>query len=168
MPNWYQRIKEQYKNSRGDSTELFQEILSASAEIGLDEALAYLERCAVEKRLAWLAANLPAASPGNDPVLEGYRWFYERYLRVSVPKDGEIVERTEKRLVMRWWNPCPTLEACKKLGLDTREVCKKAYHRPVQEFLKQIHPGLGFERNYERIRPYAAYCEEIILLEAWD
>jgi hypothetical protein len=66
---------------------------------------------------------------------------------------------------MRWWNACPTLDACTKLGLDTREVCRKAYQCPVQEFLKRIHPKLRFDRNYEHIRPYAAYCEEIITLE---
>ncbi len=163
--HWQQLIKEQYKNSRGDSTELLHEILRAANEIGLDKALEYLEQCVVEKRSAWLAATLRAAPPGNDPVLEGYRWFYEKYLGASIPKDGEIVERTEKRIVMRWWNPCPTLEACTKLGLDTREVCKKAYHRPVQEFLQQIHPKLRFDRNYECIRPYTIYCEEIITLE---
>jgi hypothetical protein len=75
------------------------------------------------------------------------------------------VEHTQKRIVMRWWNPCPTLEACNKLGLDTREVCKKAYEKPVQEFLKQINPRLRFGRNYESIRPHAACCEEIIELE---
>ncbi len=165
MSDYSWRIKEQYKNLRGDSTELFNEILLVSGEIGIDEALAYLEQCVIEKRLAWLAANLHEAPEENDPVMAGYRWFYEKYLRASVPKDGEIVEHTEKRLVMRWWNPCPTLEACKKLGLDTREICQKAYHKPVQEFLKQIHPGLRFERNYERLRPHAAYCEEIIVLE---
>jgi hypothetical protein len=165
MPDYYQRIKVQYKNLRGDSTELFNEILLASSEIGIDKALAYLEQCVIEKRSAWLEANFNEAPEENDPVTAGYKWFYEKYLGASVPKDGEIVERTEKRLVMRWWNPCPTLEACKKLGLDTREVCKKAYQRPVQEFLERIHPKLRFDRNYERIRPYAAYCEEIILLE---
>ncbi len=165
MPGCYQRIEQQYRNRRGDSTELFREILQASDEIGMEAALEYLGQCAIEKRLAWLKANLQEAAPESDPVTQGYRWFYEKYLKVSAPRDGEIVEHTEKRIVMRWWNPCPTLEACKRLGLDTREVCQKAYHKPVEEFLKQIHPGLRFDRNYEKIRPYAAYCEEIITLE---
>lgn len=98
-------------------------------------------------------------------MLNGYRWFYEKYLGVSVPEDGEIVKLSDKRIVSRWWNPCPTLEACKKFGLDTRVVCKKAYHQPVQAFLMQLHPGLRFGRNYECLRPHTAYCEEIIFLE---
>lgn len=165
MPNYYQRIKEQYTNSHGDSTELFNEILLASSQIGMDEALAYLGQCVIEKRSAWLKANREGVMDENDPVTEGYRWFYEKYLGVAAPEDGEIVEHTQKRIVMRWWNPCPTLEACNKLGLDTREVCKKAYEKPVQEFLKHINPRLRFNRNYVNIRPHAAYCEEIIELE---
>jgi hypothetical protein len=165
MLNFFQCIKQQYEILQGDSTELFREIAAASQEIGIDESLAYLEQCVIEKRLAWLKVNLGETVDESDPVREGYKWFYEKYLRVSVPEDGEIVEHTETRIIMRWWNPCPTLEACKKLGLDTREVCKKAYHKPVQEFLQHIHPKLRFDRNYENIRPYAAYCEEIIVLE---
>ena len=166
MPNdRYQRIKQQYENLQGDSTELFREIVAASHEIGMDRALAYLEQCVIEKRSAWLKRHSDEITGESDPVTDAYKWFYEKYLGVCVPKDGEIVERTGKRMVMRWWNPCPTLEACQKLGLDTRQVCKKAYQKPVQEFLERIHPKLRFDRNYENIRPYAAYCEEIIVLE---
>jgi hypothetical protein len=81
-----------------------------------------------------------------------------------VPEDGEVVERTETKIVARWWNRCSTLEACKALGLHTREICRKAYHRLVQEFLSSLHPGLRFERNYEALRPCVPYCEEIIVL----
>ena len=160
-----QRIKTCYENSRGDSTKLFQEILHVSKEIGLDEALSILERCVIEKRLAWAKAHLAEVKMTGIPVLDGYRWFYEEYLGVSIPDDGEIVELSEKKIVSRWWNPCPTLEACKQFGLDTRIICKKAYHRPVQEFLMQLHPGLRFDRNYDCLRPRTAYCEEIISLE---
>jgi hypothetical protein len=165
MTDCYERIKYQYQNLQGDSTGLFAEILRASGEIGMDKALGCLEAYSIEKRLAWLQINYRESSAQNDLVMEGYRWFYEKYLRVSVPEDGEIVEHTERRIVMRWRNPCPTLDACRKLGLDTREVCKKAYHKPVQEFLKRIDPKLRFDRNYECIRPYTAYCEEIITVE---
>ena len=160
-----QRIKTQYENARGDSAELFREILNISKEIGLDEALSILEGCVTEKRIAWAKAHLGEMKRTENPVLDGYRWFYEKYLGLSVPEDGEIVEISEKRIVSRWWNPCPTLEACKQFGLDTRVICKKVYHRPVQEFLMQLHPGLRFDRNYDCLRPYTAYCEEIISLE---
>jgi hypothetical protein len=165
MPDYHQLIKQQYQKTPGDSTELFKLILQASKEIGMDQSLAYLEKSVIEKRLAWLKENRDETARADDPLMEGYHWFYERYLRVSMPADGEIIEQTGKRLVMRWWNPCPTLEACRKLGLDTREVCKKAYEKPVEEFLQAINPKLRFTRNYEHIRPYAAFCEEIIVLE---
>ena len=160
-----QRIKTQYESARGDSTELFQEILNISKEIGLDEALSILERCVTEKRIPWAKAHLGEMKRTENPVLDGFRWFYEKYLGVSVPEDGEIIELSENRIMSRWWNACPTLEACKKFGLDTRVICKKAYHRPVQAFLMQLHPGLRFERNYDCLRPHTAYCEEMILLE---
>jgi len=162
MSQYYPRIKRQYDQLQGDSTELFRELIVLANEIGMDAALADLERCVTEKRLAWLKKNFDEGGKTSAPVADGYRWFYEKYLHVSVPQDGEIVERSQNRIVMRWWNPCPTLEACKKFGLDTREICKKAYQNPVQEFLGQIHSNLRFKRNYEQIRPYAAYCEEII------
>ena len=123
-----------------------------------------MERCVIEKRLTWAKAHLSEAKKTDNPVLDGYRWFYEKYLGLSIPGNGEIVELSEQRIVSRWWNPCPTLEACKRFGLDTRVICRKAYHQPVQEFLIQLHPGLRFERNYNYLRPHTAYCEEIIFL----
>jgi hypothetical protein len=158
------RIKELYLHSGADSTALFEAILSLKTEIGLDQALAILEGCVVEKRLAWLAARLADLERTGNPLRDGYHAFYESYLGVSIPKDGGIVEQNETRLVMRWWNPCPTLAACQKLGLDTRTVCWQAYHRPVQEFLQRLDPRLRFDRNYAALRPYEPYCEEMIIL----
>ncbi|MBN1218268.1 MAG: hypothetical protein JXM69_05015 [Anaerolineae bacterium] len=165
MTNYYQRIKQQYQNRMEDSTELFQTVLSVADTIGLDQTLAYLEQCVIEKRLAWLDENLEKFNRTGNAVLDGYRLFYEVYLGVSVPADGEIVKQTDSQLITRWWNRCPTLDACQKLGLDTREFCRKAYHQPVQIFLAKLDPRLRFERNYEALRPHTAYCEEIITLE---
>ncbi len=161
---YHSLIKSQYLNSGGDSTLLFQTILSLAGEIGLDKAFAYLEECVIEKRLAWLDINLARLDRSCNPVLDAYHIFYETYLGVSVPVDGEIIAQDERRMVMRWWNPCPTLAACQKLGLDTRQVCKQVYHQPVQEVLGRIDPRLRFERNYAALRPYYPYCEEIIKL----
>ncbi len=165
MDKHYHIINRYYQNSKGDSTELFQVILLVADLIGMDKALAYLEQCVIAKRLAWLHDNLDKLEKTDDPVFDGYRLFYEVYLGVSTPTDGEIVEKTEHKMVTRWWNHCPTLDACAKLDLDTREICRIVYHRPVQEFLSQINPKLRFERDYERLRPHTVYCEEIITLE---
>jgi len=165
IDKYYRLILEKYQYKETDFDGLFETVLSVGDEIGLEKALGYLERCVIEKRLAWLDESLDKIEKTGDAVDDGYKIFYEKYLGISVPKDGEVVERADNKLVMRWWNYCPTLEACKKFGLDTRVVCKKAYHRPVEVFLSRIHPELRFDRNYECIRPYSSYCEETITLE---
>ena len=165
MDAYYEVIKEQYLNKSTDSTALFRAVQSATEAVGWDRALGYLEQCVTEKRLAWLEEHLDEFERTDDPVGDGYRLFYEVYLGVAAPADGEMVARTETTMVTRWWNHCPTLEACRALGLDTREVCRQAYHGPVQAFLSRLDPRLRFERNYEAIRPHCAYCEEIISLE---
>ncbi|MGE5221999.1 MAG: hypothetical protein ACM3PY_06155 [Omnitrophica WOR_2 bacterium] len=158
-------IQNEYETSRGDSLRLFQVLLEISVETGLDRALAYLEACVIEKRLAWLDRNRDQIKITGNPVKDGYSLFYESYLGLSVHRDGDILVDTSGKMVTRWWNRCPTLDACQKLGLDTRVICKKAYERPVQALLSRFHAGLQFERNYGCIRPYQPYCEEIIMLD---
>ena len=165
MDRYYRQIRQQYLASSGEAVDLFQTILNLGEEIGLDRALGYLERCVIEKRTAWMAGRLPDLELSADAVSDGYRLFYEDYLGVSVPQDGVIVLQTAGQIVTRWWNHCPTLEACKALGLDTRDICKKAYHKPVEAFLGHIDPRLRFDRNYDCLRPQAPYCEEMIYLE---
>ncbi len=163
--DYTQLIKSAYEASRGDSTELFRTLRAVGAEIGLDAALEILQACVIEKRLAWLERVAPGLERSGDALEDGYRAFYQRYLGLETPRDGEIVERSPRRMVTRWWNPCPTLEACRALGLDTRVVCRMAYEAPVQALFSRIDPRLRFRRNYDAIRPYAPYCEEIIELE---
>jgi hypothetical protein len=119
---YYELILERYQNKESHFGKLFQTILSIADEIGLERALGYLERCVIEKRVAWLDERLDKMERKGDAVEDGYRIFYEGYLGIAVPRDGEIVEKTDKKLVMRWWNYCPVLDACKKFGLDTRVV----------------------------------------------
>jgi tRNA(adenine34) deaminase len=158
-------IRQAYDRSRGDAVSLFQTILAIAGEVGMDRSLACLEQAVIERRLTWFAAHAATWRGTDDPLKDGYRLFYEDYLGLSVPRDGEIVEVTGGRWVMRWWNRCPTLEACQALGLDTRVICRQAYERPVQALLDRIDPRLRFSRNYEALRPCAPYCEEIISLE---
>jgi hypothetical protein len=158
-------IKYEYENSRGDSVNLFKTILSVAEDTGLAEALSCLEQCVIEKRSLWLERNEDSLEKTGNPLLDGYKAFYERYLGLSIPRDGEIVEATERRIVFRWWNRCPTLDACVACGLDTREICKVVYHRPVQILLAKLDPRLRFERNYEELRPHTAYCEESIEID---
>lgn len=144
---------------------MFRGILQIAGRAGLAEALACLEDCVTEKRLAWFAEHRGEFELSGRPLLDGYTLFYERYLGLAVSRDGEIVSTTDTRVVTRWWNPCPTLDACRALGLDTREICRAVYHRPVQALLQRLDPRLRFLRNYDALRPHAPYCEEIIALE---
>ncbi len=164
-PDALDLIRAQYQNSHGDATGLFELILSMAAEGGLDATLALLEQCVLEKRAAWLDGHAEALAQSGDPVLDGYRLFYEHYLGLSLPQDGELVEANPRRITVRWRNPCPTLEACQKLGLDPREICRKVYERPVQQMLSRLDARLRFRRNYAALRPQAAFCEESIELE---
>jgi len=161
---YFRLVKARYDSKGDDYSELFEAILCIAEESSLDDALGYLERCVTEKRTAWLDQNASALLRTGDPVEDAYKAFYGAYLGISPPQDGEIVERTRTRMVTRWWNHCPVLDVCDKLGLDTREVCKKAYHQPVQAFVEMIDPRLRFERNYDALRPHTPYCEEIIIL----
>ena len=63
------------------------------------------------------------------------------------------------------------LEGCRRLGLDTRVVCRAATERSVEALIRRranlrlACDRLRFKRNYETgMRPYAAYCEEEIWL----
>jgi hypothetical protein len=158
------RIRRAYRQRSRDATPLFRTLLAVADGMGLDAALSCLERCVTEKRTAWLDEHLDHAERTGDLLRDGYHLFYEVYLGLSVPADGAIVEQDERRMVTRWWNRCPTLEACQALGLDTRTICRLAYHGPVQTFLSGIDPRLRFDRNYDALRPHAPYCEEILSL----
>jgi len=120
------------------------------------------EKRIIEKRLKWIKENKHKLKnmKGSD-VEKAYKLFYLEYLNIK-EKDIEIVEKSERKIILRSYNFCPVLEACKKLNLDTRIICKKLYERPTQIFIQQINPNLKFKRNYEKIRPYVPYCEEII------
>jgi hypothetical protein len=139
--------------------------MGAADDIGMDAALGVLEKCITEKRLSWLSRALPVFTKTINPLEDALQLFYLDYLRLSLPADGEIVESSPARLVTRWWNPCPTLKACQELGLETRTICRLAYHSPVQVFLTAIDPRLSFDRNYASLRPHTPYCEEIITIQ---
>jgi hypothetical protein len=163
---------------KGDSTAMFGAILSIASErlrgdagavvpgggarSAFDGALECLERCVTEKRLSWLAENERTLARTGNPLLDGFRAFYESYLGLSIPADGRIVSSDDTRIVSRWWNRCPALEACVATGLDTRVICRKVYETPVRAFLSRVDPRLKFRRNYDALRPHAPYCEEII------
>lgn len=160
-----QRIQTAYDQSKLSAIGLFQSLIDISSTEGWDPTLAILEGLVIERRLGWWDRFKPGFISSGNLIRDAYHVFYETYLGLSLPRDGEIVTATEQRWVMRWWNTCPTLEACQQFELNTCEICKKVYERPVQALFTCIDPRLRFGRNYSALRPQAPYCEEIIDLE---
>ena len=116
-----------------------------------------------EKRVVWFQTNRDREEFQVGSSLErAYRVFLAK-LGVSA-NDAPIVESGPERIVIHSRNFCPTLEACRILGLDTRHVCSRMTEAPMDTLLKQIDPRLRFSRNYAAIRPHCEYCEEIISL----
>lgn len=81
------------------------------------------------------------------------------YMGIAL-KDIEVIYEDERKITWRSFNFCPILEACKRLGLDTKIICKETDEESVQDFISCLSPKLRFSRSYEKIRPHAEYCEE--------
>lgn len=113
------------------------------------------------KRLSWFNSQ-QIQHDNNAPLDSAYNLFLKK-LGIS-SAEAPIVKRRGNKLIIHSKNFCPTLEACKILNLDTRQVCRKLNEEPTQALLQQIDPRLRFTRNYDSLRPYKTYCEEMILL----
>ena len=57
-------------------------------------------------------------------------------------------------------NPCPTLEACRAEGLDTRKICRAVYEKSTQVMVSRLNPRLRFLRDYTQLRPQSDACLE--------
>jgi tRNA(Arg) A34 adenosine deaminase TadA len=93
---------------------------------------------------------------------QAYELLFFDYMGLS-PDQLPVVEESDSRITWLSANPCPTLEACARLGLDTRTVCRSIYEKPTQVFLSRLDPGLRFVRDYSTIRPQATHCRESIV-----
>ena len=123
-----------------------------------------IEEDLLNKRLRWFENNktILRKLKGND--LE--KAYHLILMKIGIKNsEAPIVKKSENKIIFHSKNYCPSLETCIILGLDTREVCKKIYERPTEDLIRRLNPKLRFTRNYERIRPYSEYCEEIIILE---
>jgi hypothetical protein len=122
-----------------------------------------IEAEVTQKRLAWLAQNHPIQN-GQGPLSprQAYQLLFFDYMGLSAD-DLPVVQETESQITWLSKNPCPTLAACQRLGLDTRTVCRLAYEASTQAFLSYLDPQLRFVRSYDEIRPYAPHCRESIL-----
>lgn len=116
-----------------------------------------------QKRLAWLAQNQPvqAAQAPLSPR-RAYQILFFDCMGLS-PEHLPVMQETNQQITWLSKNPCPTLEACSRLGLDTRLVCRLINENSTQAFLSHLDPQLRFVRSYEEIRPYTPHCRESIV-----
>ena len=115
------------------------------------------------RRVQWLRQNvLPLCAPGTVTPRRAFELLFFDHMGLD-PADLPVVKETEGEIVWRSQNRCPTLEVCRRLGLDTRHVCRAANEKATQAFLSQLDPQLRFLRSYTEIRPHADYCLERIV-----
>lgn len=120
----------------------------------------FIEKELIEKRDRWFEQNKNSLDLKGSDVEKAYQLIL---IKIGIdPSEVQIVEKTKKRIVFHSYNFCPTLEACKILGLDTKKVCKKVFETPTDQLVKKINSKLKFSRNYCKIRPFTDYCEESI------
>jgi tRNA(adenine34) deaminase len=121
-----------------------------------------LHRGAIAKRLAWWEAHHDELKLTGSLPRQAYTLVFLLYMGLP-PEDVPVVYEDDRRIVWRSANFCPTLEACLRLGLDTRVVCRAATEQSMDVLIRRLDERLRFGRNYETgIRPYAPYCEETI------
>jgi tRNA(Arg) A34 adenosine deaminase TadA len=113
------------------------------------------------KRLTWFAAHYGGQTVAPTPRRAFEMLFFE-YMGLA-EDEVPVVEESNEAITWLSVNPCPTLDACTELGLDTRQICRAAYEKSTQAFISQIDPQLRFTRSYEEIRPYARHCRESII-----
>jgi len=122
-----------------------------------------LEAASAHRRLAWLeqrSHRLRLPGPVSPRHVFEVLFFDKMGLG---PEDLPIAFETESEIVWLSRNPCPTLEACSRLGLDTRRVCRAVNEKSTQAFVSWFDPRLRFLRDYQQIRPHASHCKERIV-----
>jgi tRNA(Arg) A34 adenosine deaminase TadA len=144
---------------------MFEEQVANQTNRLKNKKLNIIEAEVTTKRTAWFD-SLPV---GQKPPVEArpsprfaFEMLFFRYMGLR-PEDLPVLKEDEEEIVWSSRNPCPTLEACKRLGLDTRVVCRAAYEKSTQAFVSRIDPQLRFLRDYEEIRPYSQHCRERIV-----
>ena len=126
------------------------------------KTLREIEQAVTEKRLNWWANHSDLKPTGPvSPRMAFERLFFD-YMGLK-KEDLPILSESENEITWASKNPCPTLEACSRLKLDTRTVCRQAYEKSTQAFVSQLDPCLRFVRSYKEIRPHAKICRESIM-----
>ena len=142
--------------------ESFQSKVQTQVEKLQSFSLRDIEKSVTAKRMDWWAAQTPRKDGRQITPREAFESLFFDYMGLT-KTDLPVLSESDSEIVWESRNPCPTLQACAQLGLDTRTVCKKAYEKSTQAFISQLDPQLRFVRSYSEIRPYAEYCRESII-----
>lgn len=127
-----------------------------------------LEQRAAAKREAWFSTSAgEACLQGPATPRSAFEALFFSYMGLC-PDDLPVEFESDDAIVWQSKNPCPTLQACLRSGLDTRSVCRAVYERPTQRFLSRIDPRLRFLRDYQTIRPHGPYCRERIVRVSFE
>ncbi|HBE80661.1 MAG TPA: nucleoside deaminase [Firmicutes bacterium] len=130
-----------------------------------DRGLDALNEDSICRRTKWFQANRHRFHFITDDLLgSGYQLLLERFHITAA--EAPVIKKTDQEIVFHSMNFCPTLEACRILALDTRYICKRLNETSTDCLLKQIDPRLNFSRNYDKLRPYSEYCEEMVSIQA--
>lgn len=155
-------FEELYFKLRGIA--LTQTIINLVKTLGKEKAAEIIKTTSSKKRVSWYRENKDKLElEGSTELERAFEIVLLKYIGCK-PDEVPIVKKSEKRIVWRSYNPCPVLEACKRLGIDMREFCKRAYELPASKFFEIINPHIRFGRDYGKIRLYTEYCEEFIEL----
>lgn len=144
---------------------LFEEQVTSQMDRLKSKRLNIIEAEVAAKRTDWYDSLPPGERPpvGVRPSPRlAFEMLFFRYMGLQ-PEDLPVLKQDDEEIVWSSRNPCPTLEACKRLGLDTRVVCRAAYEKSTQAFVSRIDPQLRFLRDYQEIRPFSQQCRERIV-----
>lgn len=118
-----------------------------------------LEAEVTRKRLDWFAEHAAEYAALTPTPRRAYEFLFRDYMGLDLA-DLPVIEECEDEIVWLSRNPCPTLEACIRAGLETRFVCRAVYERSTQALISCVDPQLRFLRSYTEIRPHAEHCRE--------
>jgi hypothetical protein len=138
------------------------EILELIAEAKKYNDWSKINTSVYKKRKEWYEKNKNKLDLQGTDVRKAYNLLLKK-LEIN-EKEVPIIYESETKITWRSYNWCPVLEACKVGNYFTKEVCKKGWENPTQEFIQLINSSLKFSRNYDKIRPDSQYCEESIEL----
>ncbi len=115
-----------------------------------------------KKRVSWFKHHYKGLSNYPPSPRVAYELLLLEY--IGIPEEEvPVLSKTDTEIIWSSINRCSTLEACKKLGLDTRKVCRAVYEKSTQALISQLDPQLRFFRDYQEIRPYSHHCKEMII-----